>query len=484
MIDTHCHLNTDKFSEDFIEVLKRAKDSGVEKIIIPAIEPNDFDGLLKIVDENPEIYCGIGIHPHNVANKTYSDLEKVESLLDNNKVIAVGEIGIDYFYDFAPKEKQKEMFDSQIKIAKNNNLPIIVHNREADDDVLDIIKSNQNGDLKGVLHCFSSNIETLKKTLDLGFNVSFTGNITFKKVDLDDVIKFVPLDRFMIETDSPYMAPVPHRGKRNEPSFVRFVAEKIAEIKNMSFNEIVKLSTENANKLFRLSLILLFLFSSSNILAQDDVYYEDEEEEFEELYLQEYDKLFGIGVMLGTTTIVESRFLDEGTQTISYEGFLGYGGELVFTPFNSLQFKFGYVYAKNDKVVQDARNQGIPESELPAPNIHQMLELTANYIPNPLNRINFFVTGGANLFLNDINTEKNQRLGITFGVGVTGNLWESPWGLLAFNGEFRVNVELGKENYDDVYIETRARDDIRDNVPISNLYSMPRATIVFFPKFR
>lgn len=481
MIDTHCHLNTEKFSEDFDEVLTRAKDAGVEKIIIPAIEPKDFDGLINTVNTYPEIYCGIGIHPHNVADKSDIDLQKVESLLDNKKVVAVGEIGIDYFYDFAPKDKQKEMFDSQIKIALKQNLPIIVHNREADDDVLSIIKSNQEGNLEGVLHCFSSNLDTLKKSLDLGFYVSFTGNITFKKVDLDDVIKYIPLDRFMIETDSPYMAPVPFRGKRNEPSYVRFVAEKIGEIKKMSFNEIVSRSTENANRLFRLTFLILFMFSSMNILSQD-VYYDDNEDEiFEKPYLQEYDKLFGVGVMFGTTTIVESRFLEQGTQTISYEGFLGYGGEFAFTPFRSMQFRLGYVYAQNDKVVQDAIILGIPPEDLPAPSIYQMVEFTANYIPNPLNRINFFVTGGGNIFFNNINTVTNQRLGITFGVGVTGNIWESDWGLLAFNGEFRVNVELGKVLTDEVLID---RNDIRDNVPISNLYSMPRATLVFFPKFR
>jgi len=483
MIDTHCHINTDKFDEDRDEVIKRAFVSGVEKIIIPAIEPNDFDGIIELVNKYEQVYCGIGIHPHNVANVQDSDLETVKEYCKKDKVIAIGEIGIDYFYDFAPKEKQLEVFDKQIKIALENNLPIIVHNREADDDILQVIENNQNGNLKGVLHCFSSDINVLKKTLDLGFNVSFTGNITFKKVDMDDILTYIPLDRFMIETDSPYMAPVPKRGKRNEPSYVRFVAEKIAEVKKMSFMEIVNQTNMNAKKLFNLSLVLLSLFFINNVQAQDDVYYEDEEEYYtEDNYLDGYDKLFGVGFMIGTTTIVESRYIKEGTQTISYEGFLGYGGEFIYTPFQSLQLRLGYVYSKNTKIQDDALAEGIPASDpnFPLPNIHQMYEITANYIPNPKNKINFFVTGGANLFLNDINGQKNQKFGISFGIGVTGNIWESTWGLLSATGEFRVNTELGRELYKDVFI---GKDDIRD-AEISNLISMPRFTIQFYPKLR
>lgn len=484
MIDTHCHINTNKFDEDRDEVIKRAFESGIEKLIIPAIEPNDFEGIIDLLNKYENIYCGIGIHPHNVANVTELDLEKVKEYCKKDKVIAIGEIGIDYFYDFAPKEKQLEMFDIQIKIALDNNLPIIVHNREADDDILQVIENNQNGNLKGVMHCFSSDIEILKKTLDLGFNVSFTGNITFKKIDMIEVLEYVPLDRFMLETDSPYMAPVPHRGKRNEPSYVRFVAEKIAEVKKMSFMDIVNQTNMNAKKLFNLALILLTFFFVNNIQAQDDVYYEDTEEFDEnESYIKSYDKLFGFGFMIGTTTIVESRYIKEGTQTLSYEGFLGYGGELIFTPLQSLQMRIGYVYSVNTKIQDDALALGIPKSSpiFPEPNIHQMYEITANYIPNPKNKINFFITGGANLFLNNLNGQKNQKIGISFGVGVTGNIWESNWGLLSATGEFRVNTELGREDYNNVLI---GKDDIRDNVPISNLISMPRFTLQFYPKIR
>jgi len=484
MIDTHCHINTSKFDEDRDDVISHAFESGVEKIIIPAIEPNDFDGIMELVNKYENVFCGIGIHPHNVANVTDKDLDKVKEYCKKDKVVAIGEIGVDYFYDFAPKEKQLEIFDKQIKIALNNNLPIIVHNREADDDILQVIENNQNGALKGVMHCFSSDINVLRRTLDLGFNVSFTGNITFKKVDMVNVLEYVPLDRFMIETDSPYMAPVPHRGKRNEPAYVRFVAEKIAEVKKMSFMEIVNQTNNNAKKLFNLTLVLMTFLFLNNVQAQDDVYYEDSEESIvKDSFNAGYDKLFGFGFMFGTTTIVESRYIKEGTQTLSYEGFLGYGGEFSFTPFQNLQLRLGYVYSKNIKIQEDAKGIGIfpGNPNYPDPNIHQMYEITANYIPNPKNKINFFVVAGANLFINNLNKQKNQKLGISFGVGVIGNLWESPWGLLSVTGEFRVNTELSKENYNNVLI---GKDDIRDNVGILNLISMPRFTLQFYPKLR
>lgn len=483
MIDTHAHINTEKFKEDIEEVLLRAKESKVEKIIIPAIEPKDFNELISLVKKHDNLYCGIGIHPHNVKNVKEEDLDLVKENLKNKKVVAVGEIGIDYFYDFAPKNKQKEVFDKQIKIALEHKLPIIVHNREADDDVLNIISENQNGDLKGVLHCFSSELDVLKKALDLGFNVSFTGNITFKKVDLNDVIKYVPNDRFMIETDSPYMAPVPMRGKRNEPSFVKYIAQKIAEVKEMELDKIIEFSTMNAKKLFNLTLLFICFIFSSSLYAQEDVYFDDDKN-YEEEYqpINNYDKLLGFGVMLGTTTIVETRYLDEGTQSISYEGFLGYGGEISYAPFSTLHLRLNYVYAQNTKVQDDAKAIGIyPGNPLyPDPNIHQMYEVTANYIPNPNNKINFIFTFGGNLFLNSINSQKDQKFGLTFGLGVTGNIWNSDFGLLSLTGEFRVNTEIGRETFNNVFIN---EDDIRE-AEINNLYSMPRITLQFYPKIR
>jgi hypothetical protein len=289
----------------------------------------------------------------------------------------------------------------------------------------------------------------------------------------------------MIETDSPYMAPVPMRGKRNEPSFVKYVANKIAEIKEMKIEEVINYSTENAKKLFNLSLVLICLFFSLNndLYSQDDVYYEDDTYIEDENNDRVFDKLIGIGGMFGTTTIVETRYIDEGTQSISYEGFLGFGAELSYSIFDKLQLRLNYVRAVNSKVQDEARRNGInPGNEYyPDPNIHQMYEITANYVPNPNNKINFMFTFGGNLFINSINKQVDQKFGLTFGLGVTGNIWNSDYGLLSVTGEFRVNTEIGTDNYDNVLIST---DDIRSNVDINNLYSMPRLTIQFYPKFR
>lgn len=485
MIDTHAHINTEPFNEDIDLVIQRAIDNGVEKIIIPAIEPKDFNDLIQLINKYEILNCGIGIHPHNVKDINQEDLNLVNELSYNNKVVAIGEIGLDYYYDFVPKPKQIDSFERQIEISIERKLPIIVHNRESDEDMYDILAKYKNISLTGVLHCFSSNLDFLKKILDLGFNVSFTGNITFKKVDLYDVIRYVPNDRFMIETDSPYMAPVPMRGKRNEPSFVKYVANKIAEIKEMKIEEVINYSTENAKKLFNLSLVLICLFLSLNndLYSQDDVYYEDDTYIEDENNDRVFDKLIGIGGMFGTTTIVETRYIDEGTQSISYEGFLGFGAELSYSIFDKLQLRLNYVRAVNSKVQDEARRNGINPGNpfYPDPNIHQMYEITTNYIPNPNNKINFMFTFGGNLFINSINKQVDQKFGLTFGLGVTGNIWNSDYGLLSVTGEFRVNTEIGTDNYDNVLI---SKDDIRSNVDINNLYSMPRLTIQFYPKFR
>ena len=311
MIDTHAHINTDKFDEDRNQVIDRAIESGLSNIIIPAIEPDHFDGLIELTQSRKEIKCGIGIHPHNVKDVDDKDLEKVRSYSQKEGVVAIGEIGIDYYYDFAPPSKQVEVFDKQIKIALERELPIIVHNRDSDEDVINTIKKNQNGELRGVLHCFSSSTDILKRVLDLGMMVSFTGNITFKKSTLDDVVKEAPLDRIMIETDSPYMAPVPKRGKRNEPSYVRYVAEKISEIKEISLEEVIEMTSKNAKKLFNLSLVLFsFIFLSNLAFAQDDdEYYEDDDFiEGQGLYIEGYIEnsrgpIIGVEVSIGDQTV-------------------------------------------------------------------------------------------------------------------------------------------------------------------------------------
>ena len=267
MIDTHAHIDADVFDEDRDQMIAQAFANGVKAIIIPAIEPDRYDGVLSICNQYENIYCGMGVHPHNANDYSAPVEDRIIALLENPKVRAVGEIGLDYYYDFAPKDVQQEVFRRQLNIAKSYDMPVIIHNRESDDDMIEILQEEQNGELKGVLHCFSSDLTMLHKALDLGFHVSFTGNITYKKSILDEIVRATPLDKIMIETDSPYMTPVPHRGKRNEPQFVRFIAQKIAEIHALNLEEIITMTSNNAKSLFRLPLFLIvFLFGLQHFL--------------------------------------------------------------------------------------------------------------------------------------------------------------------------------------------------------------------------
>jgi TatD DNase family protein len=495
MIDTHSHINTEKFDDDRNEVIKRAFDSGVKNIIIPAIEPKDFESLHKLVLENDKVYCGIGIHPHNVKEVTNQDLDLVNSYQQKDKVVATGEIGVDYYYDFAPKDKQKDVFDSQIKIALDNGNPIIVHNRDSDDDVLEIIKSNQSGDLTGVMHCFSSGIDTLRKTLDLGLNVSFTGNITFKKMDLDEVVSYVPNDRFMIETDSPYMAPVPNRGKRNEPSFVRFVAEKIADIKKISFKEVVQMSTENAKKLFNLPIYLMMFLLPLVAFSQEEYYYEDEEY-YEDEVFEDYNrfyKTFGIGFTVGTSTVVENWYElnDDGKEVVretSKQSVLSYGGLISYFPIDHIQLRFGYTYSKNTQDQDQAiefNSDGnplndIPEDAIPEANIHNVFELSSAFIANPVSRVEFYGVVGGSYILNSINGNSFNKTGFTFGLGATINFWENDFSTIAMNAEWNLNYEIGR--YDAEIFDFTIPDPATVTKEIRNFFSVPRATISYFVK--
>ena len=267
MIDTHAHIDADVFDEDRDQMIAQAYENGVKAIIIPAIEPDRYDEVLSICNQYEHIYCGMGVHPHNANDYSAPVEDRIIALLENPKVRAVGEIGLDYYYEFAPKDVQQEVFRRQLNIAKSYDMPVIIHNRESDDDMIEILQEEQNGELKGVLHCFSSDLTMLHKALDLGFHVSFTGNITYKKSILDEIVRATPLDKIMIETDSPYMTPVPHRGKRNEPQFVRFIAQKIADIHALTFEEIITMTSNNAKSLFRLPLFLIvFLLDFQHFL--------------------------------------------------------------------------------------------------------------------------------------------------------------------------------------------------------------------------
>ncbi|MCH7974643.1 MAG: YchF/TatD family DNA exonuclease, partial [Bacteroidetes bacterium] len=245
------HLFYPNFKDDLNDVLNRAKEEGIDNILIPATDIATSKEVIGLTGKYDFIYGAVGVHPHDSENWDKSWINELKELAAHNKIKAIGEIGLDYYYDFSPVEKQKEAFRDQIELAIELNLPIVVHTRESDDDIYEIIKSYKDTNLKAQFHCFSGDKEKAKRLLDRGHYISFTGNITFKKADeLREVVKYIPLNKLMIETDSPFLTPVPHRGKRNEPAYVKLVGEQIAEIHNMSLEDVGRVTSYNAFKFF------------------------------------------------------------------------------------------------------------------------------------------------------------------------------------------------------------------------------------------
>lgn len=249
MIDTHAHLNDEDFKDDLDAVISRAVDSGVSAVIVPGSDIDTSRISIGLAERYGIIYPALGIHPHDAENEI-GKLGIMFDMLVANKPVAIGEIGLDYHYDYSPREIQRSVFREQLRMAKRFNLPVIVHIREAFDDAYGIMV--EEGVERGVIHCFSEGVEELEKVLSLGLYVSFTGIITFKNTPggLLKAVAEVPSDRYMIETDSPYLAPVPHRGKRNEPAYVTEVARKVSEIRNIPMEKVSAETDENAFGLF------------------------------------------------------------------------------------------------------------------------------------------------------------------------------------------------------------------------------------------
>tara|TARA_Y100001968_G_scaffold286463_1_gene287228 strand:- start:137 stop:895 length:759 start_codon:yes stop_codon:yes gene_type:complete len=247
LIDTHSHIYYEKYNDDLDEVIHRAKNKGVKKIICVGTDLESSIQSLEISNKYRDVYCSIGFHPHesSLAKKDY--LYKLEEMSKEDKVVAIGETGLDYYYNYSDQDIQKKIFIEQIELANSLELPVVIHNRNSDDDLYEILKKYRPN---GVIHCFSSDINYATKILKIGVLLSFTGIITFKNSTLDDVIKKIDLSKIMVETDSPYLTPIPYRGKRNEPSYVELVAKKIAEIKNISLEEVAHHTTQNALNLF------------------------------------------------------------------------------------------------------------------------------------------------------------------------------------------------------------------------------------------
>ncbi len=253
LIDTHCHLDFKDFKDDLNAVLGRSRDRGIWRIINVGSSIKGTDRSIQLAKENDFIYASVGIHPHEADNVSDDDIKLFAEFLKRPKVVSIGEIGLDYYKNISSKENQKKLFIKLLEIAKSANLPLIIHNRDANKDMADILKDIIGKPVKGVMHCFSGDEAFLKVCLDMGFFISFTCNITYKNADrLRVVAGLVPMDRLLLETDAPFLAPQGFRGKRNEPMHVRYVAEEIARIKSLSFEEVARITTENAQALFKI----------------------------------------------------------------------------------------------------------------------------------------------------------------------------------------------------------------------------------------
>lgn len=247
--DTHAHYDDEQFDNCRDELLASMPENGVDLIVNPASNLESCRKVLEIASKFPHVYAAVGVHPHDAKEMDDNSIDLIRDMAKNEKVVAIGEIGLDYHYDLSPRDIQKLRFYQQLELARELKLPAIIHEREACQDCLDII--TQFGDLKGVVHCFSGSWETAEKILDMGWYISFTGAVTFKNAKkAPEVAAKMPLDRLMLETDSPYMAPVPLRGRRNDSRNLPYIAEKIAELRGMTVDEVVKITTENGKRFF------------------------------------------------------------------------------------------------------------------------------------------------------------------------------------------------------------------------------------------
>jgi len=249
-IDTHAHIDDKKFDGDRDKVIESCISEGVKYIIDPAVNISSCMKIMELAKKYDMVYPAFGIHPHDAKDANDSGYEKIESLLGFEKAVAVGEIGLDYHYDFTPREAQKSVFREFLKLAKRIRKPVIIHNRESDEDMISILESEISEDLFGQFHCFSGDVKFLQIILDMGFYVSFTGSVTFPKNMYAEVIERTPLDRLLLETDSPYMAPIPFRGRRCDSTMIPLIVEKIAEIKGVEKGLIYSSAYNNSINLF------------------------------------------------------------------------------------------------------------------------------------------------------------------------------------------------------------------------------------------
>ncbi|MHA6481569.1 TatD family hydrolase [Paenibacillus sp. strain BS8-2] len=246
LFDTHTHLDAKQFDEDREAVIDRARAAGVELMVNIGCDRKSIPTTIELAERYPFIYAAVGWHPVDSFDMKPEDLEWIEELSRHPKVVALGEMGLDYHWDTSPKDVQQRVFREQIRLARKVKMPIVIHNREAHEDVIRILEEEQASEVGGVMHCFSGSRESAKQCLDMNFYISFGGPVTYKNARVPkEVLEMVPLNRLLIETDSPYLTPHPNRGKRNESSYVALVAQAAAEIKGISVEELARITTEN-----------------------------------------------------------------------------------------------------------------------------------------------------------------------------------------------------------------------------------------------
>ncbi|PFA16858.1 MULTISPECIES: TatD family hydrolase [Bacillus cereus group] len=251
LFDTHSHLNAEQFKEDLQEVIVRMKEAGVSYTVVVGFDEATIKKAMELAETYDFIYAAVGWHPVDAIDMTEEHLAWLEELAAHPKVVALGEMGLDYHWDKSPKEVQKEVFRKQIQLAKKVNLPIIIHNRDATQDIVDILAEENAAEVGGIMHCFSGSVEVAQQCIGMNFLISLGGPVTFKNAKKPkEVAMEIPMEKLLIETDCPYLTPHPFRGKRNEPSYVKLVAEEIANLKGISYEEVAKITTENAKGLF------------------------------------------------------------------------------------------------------------------------------------------------------------------------------------------------------------------------------------------
>lgn len=255
LVDSHAHLDAPQFDEDREEVIQRAREAGVEWILTIGATLAESRKTVEIAEQYEKILAAVGVHPHEAKEVTEDVYKQLKDLAQSEKAVAIGEIGLDFYRNLSPKKAQDEVFRRQIQLARELGLPVIVHDRDAHREIMEVFQSEKAWEVRGIIHCFSGDYQMAKEAMDMGFCISISGIVTFQNASsLQEVVKKLPLEGLLIETDCPYLAPVPLRGKRNEPAYVQYTAAKVAQIKGMEVSKLEEVTSENFLRFFKLNL--------------------------------------------------------------------------------------------------------------------------------------------------------------------------------------------------------------------------------------